>query len=74
KLYKNSLSSLTYPRIFEGLSNLETLDLESSKIQRIGDRIFAGLQNLTKLSLNGNLLDSICSSHIFKGLYKLKYL
>ena len=58
---------------FNGLSNLEDLDLYSNKLSNLPANIFAGLSNLQNLDLHSNNLSSL-PANIFAGLSNLQNL
>uniref|UniRef100_A0A7E4UNE6 Leucine-rich repeat domain-containing protein n=1 Tax=Panagrellus redivivus TaxID=6233 RepID=A0A7E4UNE6_PANRE len=60
---------------FEGLGNLEELDIRVNLIENIEPGTFEPLRNLRKLSLAGNFLrESMFDSNVFEGLESLEFL
>lgn len=59
--------------VFEGLENLEWLDIRDYKIQDLDERCFDGCQNLQRVDLSNNNLKCI-NSNIFNELKYLEFI
>ena len=61
--------------LFDGLDNLEVLDLSDTNLQNLNRGIFGGLSNLVELDLSDTLLDSTAVPvGVFDGLDSLQIL
>ncbi len=70
-LHNNNIELLD-SQIFNGLINLQTIDLSHNKIPDFINReLFAGLRNLTEIYISNNQLESI-NEHTFEGLINLE--
>ena len=71
-LSSKGITSLN-PGDFDGLSNVQHLDLEYNELSSLPEDIFNGLSSLTRISLNNNNLSSL-PEDIFDGLSNLLYI